>query len=402
MKLFCGGGYRLALLISTLFIIHAELYGKIHKKNQAKSDKTENHKKEGKNKKCSNLAKKLNLLKSRASLSPGLTLNTIKLPIYTLPHSADTLNNGVYMSQDLGANTLTMASPELTNLKVFPTSPAAAPHQARQAPDGTIWWLALFGGYSGILGINNTTFFAKLDPTTGVETQYPLPGISGIANIGLSFDFGKDPVTGQFNNIAWIATTSNIIKFDMATGTILAVILATLRPEVLNEPVIYDLRVDDKGVPWYTEFTGWAIGRVDPVTNLITEYILPTTAWPRRLAPHPDGFIYFNDWNRGLIVRLNPNSNPLSPDTKEFPIPVPLAQPYGIDVTTDGAVWTSENNLFFCNKLVRFDPKTETYQGVFKAGAGTIRRLSAGPNNTIYYADTAVSNYTIATYPPLP
>ena len=102
----------------------------------------------------------------------------------------------------------------------------------------------------------------------------------------------------------------------------------------------------------------------------IREFPLPDPgARPRRLAIGPDDVIWYTDFARGRLGRLDPATG----EVKEWPSPSgPKSQPYGM-VFTKGAVWYSES-LAKPNTIVRFDPKTKTFQSWAIPGGGEIVR----------------------------
>jgi virginiamycin B lyase len=90
----------------------------------------------------------------------------------------------------------------------------------------------------------------------------------------------------------------------------------------------------------------------------ITEYQLPDPhARPRRIAIGPDDIVWYTDFARGYLGRFDPATGKvtewLSPSGEK-------SQPYGI-AYTKGALWYCES-FAKPNTIVRFDPKTEKFQ----------------------------------------
>jgi virginiamycin B lyase len=102
----------------------------------------------------------------------------------------------------------------------------------------------------------------------------------------------------------------------------------------------------------------------------IKEFSLPNAgARPRRIAITRDDMIWYTDFARGYIGRLNPATG----EVKEWASPTgPKSEPYAI-VSTKGALWYSET-ASKPNAIVRFDPKTETFQSWAIPGGGDIVR----------------------------
>jgi virginiamycin B lyase len=113
----------------------------------------------------------------------------------------------------------------------------------------------------------------------------------------------------------------------------------------------------------------------------VKEYTLPNAASrPRRLVITPDDLIWYSDYPRGVIGRLNP----VTGDVQEWPSPSgPKSEPYGI-VFTKGAIWYSESGAK-PNTMVRFDPATEKFQSWAFPGSGggdIVRNMDVAPDGS--------------------
>jgi virginiamycin B lyase len=102
----------------------------------------------------------------------------------------------------------------------------------------------------------------------------------------------------------------------------------------------------------------------------ITEYPLPSAgARPRRIAIGADDMIWYTDFARGFLGKLDPTTGKVT----EWPSPSgPKSEPYGI-VFTQGALWYSESGAK-PNTIVRFDPSTAAFQSWAIPGGGDIVR----------------------------
>ena len=126
----------------------------------------------------------------------------------------------------------------------------------------------------------------------------------------------------------------------------------------------------------------------------IREWTLPhADSRPRRIAITPDDMIYYADYSRGYLGRLDPKTGAI----KEWPSPSgPKSQPYGITVL-DGAVWYSESAVKK-NTLVRFDPKTEKFQTwEIPAGGGVVRNMMTTRDGNIVMAESALNMVALVT-----
>jgi virginiamycin B lyase len=112
------------------------------------------------------------------------------------------------------------------------------------------------------------------------------------------------------------------------------------------------------------------VAAVDPKTLAVREYKLPDPgARPRRIAITSDDMIWYTDYPRGYLGKLDPASGKVS----EWQSPSgPKSAPYGISAIKD-VIWYSESEST-PNTVVRFDPKTEKFQSWAIPGGGNIVR----------------------------
>ena len=91
----------------------------------------------------------------------------------------------------------------------------------------------------------------------------------------------------------------------------------------------YGLLVNSQGVPFFAEFGANKIARVDPATMGIEEFTLPNAdARPRRIAVTSDDAIWYTDYARGYLGRLDPKTGRVSEwPSPAGPIPAPMPSP---------------------------------------------------------------------------
>ena len=262
-----------------------------------------------------------------------------------------------------------------------------------EAPDGSIWWAGQWGNVVG-----------RIDPKTGAMKEYPLPDdarphtvtIDGEGNVwytgngngtigkldpksgeitvfAMPDPMARDPHTAEFDGKGRLWFTlqqSNMIgRLDPKTGEIRLVDMTTpaARP--------YGIKIDAEGTPWVACNGSNCLVKVDPETMALTEIRLPhheTTV--RRLDIADDGTIWYVNSSRGRLGRLDPKTG----DIHEWPSPSGTgSNPYAIAVV-DGIVWYNESGKR-PDALVRFDPRTETFQSWAipsgKVHAGIVRHM---------------------------
>jgi virginiamycin B lyase len=232
------------------------------------------------------------------------------------------------------ANLIGRLDPATGEMKEYKLPPNAMPHTVEIDAKGIPWYT---GNKNGSIG--------KIDPATGKVTAYQMPDPAA-----------RDPHTMIFDKqgIVWFTLqVSNMVgRLNPETGDIK---LATLSaPD--SKP--YGIKIDADGVPWVSCNGRPCLVKIDPATMGLTEVKLPlegTTV--RRLDIAEDGMIWYVNSGRGQLGRLNPKTG----EVKEWPSPSgPQSHPYAI-IVVDGVVWYNESGMR-PDALVRFDPKTETFQ----------------------------------------
>jgi virginiamycin B lyase len=262
-------------------------------------------------------------------------------------------------------NKLGRLDPTTGQFKEYPLAEGknSGPHGLVADRDGYIWFTANFGGYIG-----------KLDPRSGQVTEYKMPS-----------EKADDPHTAVFDahGILWFTVQGgNMVgRLDPKTGKI------DLREAPTESALPYGIQINSKGVPVFCELGTNKMASIDPPTMKITEYPLPESARPRRLAIAADDTVYFTDFKSGHLGKLNTATGAV----KMYDSPGgPESNPYGIAITPDGMVWYSESGVK-PNTMVRFDPKTETFaRANIPSGGGVVRNMAATPDGRIYIACSGV------------
>ena len=169
-------------------------------------------------------------------------------------------------------------------------------------------------------------------------------------------------------------------RVDPASGEVKLVPVPTPRARP------YGIMINAKGVPVFCEFGTNKIATLDPNTMEIKEYTLPDPASrPRRIALVGDE-VYYSDFSRGFLGRLNLVTGELDGRRRAGRNP----QPYGI-VYAKGAIWYNES-FAKPNTIVRFDPKTEKFQSWAIPGGGDIvRKMDVTPDGNPVTANSLVN-----------
>jgi virginiamycin B lyase len=280
------------------------------------------------------------------------------------PHDSHAAADGSIWWTGQYASKLGRLDPRTGQIREFALAPGTQPHGLAEDPQGNIW-------YTGI----QKNVIGRLDPKSGQVREYPLndPQARGPHTPIL------DRRTGQ---LFFTLQSGHVGRINTASGDM----LIAKTPSDNTYP--YGIRLDSKGMPWYVDFRGNRIGSVDPATLKITEYPLPNSeARPRRLTILPDDVIFYTDFPRGMLGRFDTRTH----QVREWMSPGgPDSEPYAI-TQIDGIVWYSESGVR-PNTMVRFDPKTETFQTfAIPSGGGVLRHFEATRDGNIVTANSGVN-----------
>jgi virginiamycin B lyase len=121
----------------------------------------------------------------------------------------------------------------------------------------------------------------------------------------------------------------------------------------------------------------------------VTTYPLPhERARPRRIARTDDGHIWYTDYSRGKLGRLDPATKRVT----EYDLPGGAGSlPYGMIADDQGRIWVAETGTK-PNRLVGFDVATGTFLPPVEVGdpaaPNTIRHMTYDPRTrAIWYGD---------------
>ena len=124
----------------------------------------------------------------------------------------------------------------------------------------------------------------------------------------------------------------------------------------------------------------------------IREYVLPNAATrPRRIAITSNDVLWYSDYARGDLGRLDPGTG----EASEWPSHGgPGSHPYGIAAVND-VLWYSESGVE-PNTLVRFDPKTGKFQSwAIPSGGGVVRNVMATRDGNLVLACSGVNRIAL-------
>jgi virginiamycin B lyase len=108
---------------------------------------------------------------------------------------------------------------------------------------------------------------------------------------------------------------------------------------------------------------------VDTATVAMKEFVVPDHKLrSRRIEVAPDGMVYFTDYSRGYLGRLDSTTGQF----QQWPSPGgDKLAPYGFAYAADGRIWYNKSGT---GELVAFDPKTEKMETVKIPTSGSVVR----------------------------
>jgi virginiamycin B lyase len=286
-----------------------------------------------------------------------------------LPHDPAVAPDGSLWFTEQKANKLGRLDPKSGQIREYPLPTAdSGPHGLVADREGNIWFTANYKGYVG-----------KLDPRSGKVAEFP---------VSLAQADPHTPAIDSRGRVWFTMQQANQVgRLDPQSGKI------ELREVPTRGARPYGILITAQDVPVFCEFGSNKLGTVDPETMAIREHTLPKDARPRRLALAADGSIFYSDYARGYLGRLDLATDKVT----EWPSPGgPSSRPYGIAVTPEGMVWFSESGVT-PNTLVRFDPRTQQFSSApIPSGGGTVRHMVATPEGRLYLACSGVNKVGIA------
>ena len=285
------------------------------------------------------------------------------------PHDPAAAPDGSLWFTEQRANKLGRLDPKSGQMREYPLPTAdSGPHGLVADGEGNIWFTANYKGYVG-----------KLDPKSGKVAEFP---------VSLAHADPHTPAIDPRGRVWFTMQEANRVgRLDPKSGKI------ELREVPTRGAKPYGLVITGQGVPVFCEFGANNLATIDPETMAIREHALPAGARPRRLSVAADGSVYYSDYARGFLGRLDLATDKVA----EWPSPGgPGSRPYGIAIAPDGTVWYSESGVT-PNTLVRFDPGTKKFSTApIPSGGGVVRNMVATPDGKLYLACSGVNKVAVA------
>jgi len=228
------------------------------------------------------------------------------------------------------------------------------PHNVIVGTDGVVWYTGNLEGYIG-----------RYNPKTEHLDKIVMPEFEAEDPHTLVFDASGEHIwfTVQWGNYIGRLTVAND-KVDL-----IPVPTSRARP--------YGIIVGPDGIVWVALLGTDKLASVDPATLELTEHNIASGARPRRVGATSNGLVYYSDYSRGFLGRLDP----VTGKVEEWALPAREGSaPYGMAVDKHGRVWVVETGPS-PNTFVGFDPSQNAITSItpIPSGAGSVRHMHYHP-----------------------
>lgn len=189
----------------------------------------------------------------------------------------------------------------------------------------------------------------------------------------------RDPIQLRDGTIWWVGQFASLVgRLNPATGEMKEFVLdPTARP--------HSVIADRDGGIWYMGNGNATIGKLDPATGAVRVYKMSDPAARDPHTPYFDqrGNLWFTLQQSNMVGRLVPATGAMSFVT----LPTPNARPYGMVVDAKGNPWIAYNGS---HKIAKIDATTMTVREFpVPTTDSRIRRLDLLSDGTIFYVDAA-------------
>jgi virginiamycin B lyase len=188
----------------------------------------------------------------------------------------------------------------------------------------------------------------------------------------------RDPIQAADGSIWWVGQFGNLMgRLDPRTGEMKEWILPA-------NALPHTVELDPEGKPWYTGNKNGTVGKLDPATGQFTVYKMPdpNAKDPHTLVFDKQGTAFFTLQNSNMVGRLDPRSGAI----KLITLPIADAKPYGIKIDAEGAVWFSCNGAPCIYKMDAATMELKEYK--LPLGGTTVRRLDIADDGMIWYVNS--------------
>lgn len=190
----------------------------------------------------------------------------------------------------------------------------------------------------------------------------------------------RDPVQGKDGVIWWVGQWGNILgRLDPKTGAMKEYVLP---PGTFPHSVTLDKNL----TPWFLGNKNGTVGYLEPESGTFKVFRMPDA---NARDPHtgefdPQGIFWFTLQHSNMIGRLDPATG----DIKLATLPTQGSRPYGIKIDSSGTPWVSCNGS---NCLIKVDTESMHLEEIKLPGDKShSRRLAITPDDMVFYVNSGM------------
>lgn len=174
----------------------------------------------------------------------------------------------------------------------------------------------------------------------------------------------RDPVQGPDGRIWYVGQWGNVL------GVINPDTNAIEEWQLPSKSLPHTVMLDKDGTPWWTGNGNGTLGKTDPKTGQHTVYKMPDGVRdPHTAEFDKNGILWFSAQQSNYVGRFDPKTG----QAQVWQLKTKDAKPYGVKIANDGDVWIACNGAA-C--LIRIDAKTNEITEIKLPTPGTtVRRL---------------------------
>ena len=206
------------------------------------------------------------------------------------PFRVATDNQGRVWFTELLGNQIGYYDPASKRLEEYPVpTPFAGPADLTFDMHGTVWFTEAY---------NESV--ASFNPSTKNFTEYHFSIIDPTQYVGSPVGISVTP-----DGLVWVADHGGnwIVEFNYTSGQMVRYPTHQPPPQVYPISIPNGLQIDGQGRVWFSEHGGNSIGFIDPRTQGMVEYAIPTGPISTALwvAISPNGDVWFTEWSANKI-----------------------------------------------------------------------------------------------------
>ena len=252
--------------------------------------------------------------------------------------------------------------PLLSGIDVFPASTAnVLPLAIATGPDGNIWFTQSVGDGPSACSIRRLM--------SSPRSRFRHVGFEGSDNVSLT--------AGPDGNIWFADYDGNTIgKIDPKTDAITVYTVPTANSGLM------DITPGPDGNLWFIEKAANQVGKINPTTAAITQFPVPTAnSWLDSITAGPDGNLWFTEQVGNKIGMIDPSTGAIT----EFAIPTAVSPPRasrpGLTATSGSSNPAQIGTINpTTDAITQFPISTETAGTILADGV-----ITAGPDGNLWF-----------------